>query len=56
MAETFKHLLQCADCDEPYYVLTRREDQPAFCPLCGGSDVLDATQAPATPADGEEEE
>lgn len=53
MAETFKHLLHCADCDEPFYVLTRREDQPSYCPLCGGDNVVDATQAPA---DQEEDE
>lgn len=57
MSETFKHLLQCTDCDEAYYVLIRREDQPSFCPVCGGQEVVDATaQATAGTADEEDEE
>jgi len=55
MSNTFKHLLSCADCDETFYVLTRREDQPAFCPICGGQDVVDATQTEEPVEDGDEE-
>jgi rRNA maturation endonuclease Nob1 len=53
MSDTFKHLLHCTDCDEHYYVLTRREDQPPYCPTCGGQEVVDAT-APAAPDAAEE--
>lgn len=53
MSDTFKHLLHCTDCDEHFYVLTQHEEQPAYCPLCGGQEVVDAT-APATPETGED--
>lgn len=57
MSDTFKHLLQCTDCDEHFYVLTQHEEQPAYCPLCGGHEVVDATAqvAPETGDEGDEE-
>lgn len=56
MSQTFKHLLHCTDCDDQYFVLVRREDQPPFCPMCGGQEVVDATEQAAAPASDEGDE
>ena len=51
---TFKHLLQCVACEEHFYVLTRHEDQPGFCPLCGSQEVVDASNPVADEEEAEE--